>query len=52
MVTGEFQDIDEALSRVNAVTKEDVQGLAQELAAKERTITVVGPFESAAALGR
>lgn len=52
MVTGEFQDIDEALSRVNAVTKQDVQELAQELAAKQRTITVVGPFESAEALGR
>ncbi|MGO2053083.1 MAG: M16 family metallopeptidase [Glutamicibacter sp.] len=52
MVTGEFQDIDEALSRVNAVTTKDVQALAQELAAKERTITVVGPFESAQALGR
>ena len=51
MITGEFQDIDEALSRVNAVTAQDVQQLAQELAAKDRVITVVGPFENEAALG-
>ena len=51
MVTGEFQDIDEALDRVNAVTTKQVQELAQELAAKDRVITVVGPFEDEAALG-
>ncbi|WP_368733732.1 M16 family metallopeptidase [Glutamicibacter soli] len=51
MITGEFQDIDEALSRVHAVTAEQVQALAQELAARERVITVVGPFENEAALG-
>ena len=51
MVTGEFQDIDESLARVNAVTREQVQELARELASRERVITVVGPFENEAALG-
>ncbi|MGO3761438.1 M16 family metallopeptidase [Glutamicibacter arilaitensis] len=51
MITGEFQDIDEALARVNAVSAQDVQDLARELAAKDRVITVVGPFENEAALG-
>ena len=51
MITGEFQDIDEALARVNAVSAQDVQELARELAAKDRVITVVGPFENEAALG-
>ncbi|WP_430517302.1 M16 family metallopeptidase [Glutamicibacter creatinolyticus] len=51
MITGEFQDLDEALARVAAVTCESVQELARELAAKPRTITVVGPFDSEAELG-
>ncbi|MFJ4209867.1 M16 family metallopeptidase [Paenarthrobacter sp. NPDC089675] len=45
LVSGEFQDIDETLARIKAVTVEDVQELARELAAAPRTITVVGPFE-------
>lgn len=32
MVTGEFQDIDEALDKVNVVSAKQVQELAQELA--------------------
>ncbi|GAA1415528.1 peptidase M16 [Glutamicibacter uratoxydans] len=51
MITGEFQDIDEALARVHAVTREQVQDLAKELASKQRVITVVGPFENEEALG-
>lgn len=51
MITGEFQDIDEALARVHAVTREQVQELAKELASKQRVITVVGPFENEEALG-
>lgn len=51
MVTGEFQDIDEALAKVQAVTREQVQSLAHELATRQRVITVVGPFEDEAALG-
>jgi predicted Zn-dependent peptidase len=45
LVSGEFQDIDETLERIRAVTVDEVQELAKELAAAPRTITVVGPFE-------
>lgn len=45
LVTGEFQDLDEALSRIGQVTARQVQALARELADSPRTITVVGPFE-------
>ena len=51
LVSGEFIDIEESLARIRAVTAEEVQALAAELAAAPRTITVVGPFESAAELG-
>ncbi|WP_407080119.1 M16 family metallopeptidase [Arthrobacter zhaoxinii] len=51
LVSGEFIDIDESLRRIHSVTAEQVQELAAELAAAPRTITVVGPFESAAELG-
>lgn len=45
LVSGEFQDIDETLERIKAVTAEQVQELARVLAAAPRTVTVVGPFE-------
>ncbi|WP_218714098.1 pitrilysin family protein [Arthrobacter sp. BF1] len=45
LVSGQFLDIDETLSRIRAVTAEEIQDLARELAASPRTITVVGPFE-------
>ncbi len=45
LVSGEFQDIDETLARIQAVTVDEVQELARELAEAPRTITVVGPFE-------
>ncbi|MGR0162027.1 M16 family metallopeptidase [Paenarthrobacter nitroguajacolicus] len=51
LVSGEFQDIDETLARIKAVTVEDVQELARELAAAPRTITVVGPFEETETFG-
>lgn len=51
LVSGEFQDIDETLARIQAVTVEDVQDLARELAAAPRTITVVGPFEETETFG-
>ena len=51
LVSGEFIDIDESLRRIHSVTAEQVQELAAELAAAPRTITVVGPFESAKELG-
>ncbi|MCF3141287.1 insulinase family protein [Paenarthrobacter sp. AR 02] len=51
LVSGEFQDIDETLARIQAVTVGDVQELARELAAAPRTITVVGPFEETETFG-
>ncbi|MEE1621949.1 pitrilysin family protein [Zafaria sp. J156] len=46
LVTGVFQDIDESLARIRAVTRQDVQDLARELAGRRRTVTVVGPFDA------
>ncbi|WP_120522279.1 M16 family metallopeptidase [Arthrobacter celericrescens] len=51
LVSGEFQDIDETLRRIKAVTTAEVQELARELAASPRTITVVGPFEESETFG-
>lgn len=51
LVSGEFQDIDETLARIQAVTVDDVRELARELAAAPRTITVVGPFEETETFG-
>ncbi|WP_269939161.1 M16 family metallopeptidase [Arthrobacter sp. HY1533] len=51
LVTGEFQDIDESLSRIRQVTAAEVQELARELAAAPRTITVVGPFDETETFG-
>jgi len=51
LVSGEFQDIDETLRRIKAVTAVEVQELARELAASPRTITVVGPFEESETFG-
>jgi len=51
LVTGVFHDIDDSLSRIRAVTREDVRTLARELAGRRRTVTVVGPFDSAADFG-
>jgi predicted Zn-dependent peptidase len=45
LVSGEYQDIDETLRQIKAVTAADVRTLARELAAAPRTVTVVGPFE-------
>ncbi|MEZ2391081.1 M16 family metallopeptidase [bacterium RCC_150] len=51
LVSGEFQDIDETLNRIKAVTAEQVQDLARILAAAPRTVTVVGPFEPTETFG-
>lgn len=51
LVSGEFLGLDLTLQRVRAVTPEQVQSLAQQLAAAPRTITVVGPFDSPADFG-
>ena len=51
LVSGEFQDIDETLARIQAVTVDEVRDLARELAGAPRTITVVGPFEESETFG-
>ncbi|UVJ40912.1 pitrilysin family protein [Arthrobacter sp. CJ23] len=51
LVSGEFQDIDETLATIKAVTAEQVQELARVLAAAPRTVTVVGPFEETETFG-
>ncbi len=51
LVSGEFLGLDLTLERVRAVTAEQVQDLARQLADAPRTITVVGPFDSEAELG-
>ncbi|MGK3956725.1 M16 family metallopeptidase [Arthrobacter sp. R4] len=51
LVSGEYQDIDETLRLIKAVTAEEVQDLAKELAAAPRTVTVVGPFEETETFG-
>jgi predicted Zn-dependent peptidase len=45
LVHGEFTDLDEALVRVRAVTADDVQALALDLASRPRSLAVVGPFD-------
>jgi predicted Zn-dependent peptidase len=45
LVYGEYTGLDDALDRVRAVTAADVQALAADLAGRERTLAVVGPFE-------
>ncbi|WP_284983950.1 pitrilysin family protein [Arthrobacter sp. efr-133-TYG-118] len=51
LVSGEFQDIDETLDRITAVTAGQVQELARVLAEAPRTVTVVGPFEETETFG-
>ncbi|MCI9872398.1 M16 family metallopeptidase [Arthrobacter humicola] len=51
LVSGEYQDIDETLRQIKAVTAAEVQELARELAAAPRTVTVVGPFEESETFG-
>ncbi|WP_309070618.1 M16 family metallopeptidase [Arthrobacter sp.] len=51
LVSGEFLGLDLTLERVRAVTADQVQALARQLADAPRTITVVGPFDSEAELG-
>ncbi|MFZ0161531.1 MAG: pitrilysin family protein [Kineosporiaceae bacterium] len=44
LVHGEFLTLDESLSRVRAVGRHDVAALAADLAARPRSLTVVGPL--------
>jgi predicted Zn-dependent peptidase len=45
LVHGEFTDLDESLARIRAVTADDVQALAVDLAGRPRSLAVVGPFD-------
>jgi predicted Zn-dependent peptidase len=45
LVYGEYTGLDDALDRVRSVTPADVQALAADLAGRERTLAVVGPFD-------
>lgn len=51
LVSGEFLGLDLTLERVRAVTADQVQHLARQLADAPRTITVVGPFDEASEIG-
>jgi predicted Zn-dependent peptidase len=46
LVYGEYTGLDDALDRVRSVTAADVQALAADLAGRERTLAVVGPFDT------
>jgi predicted Zn-dependent peptidase len=46
LVHGEFVSLDESLARVRAVNAEQVQKLAVDLAARPRSLAVVGPFDA------
>jgi predicted Zn-dependent peptidase len=46
LVHGEFTGLDESLARVRAVTAEQVQELAADLAKRPRSLVVVGPFDA------
>jgi predicted Zn-dependent peptidase len=45
LVFGEWVSLEEALSRIGAVTAADVQSLAADLAGQPRSLAVVGPFD-------
>lgn len=44
LVSGELLSVDESLERIRAVTAAQVQDLAAELAARPRSVVLVGPF--------
>ncbi len=46
LVHRRFTDLDETLTRLRAVTEEQVRDLAAELAARPRSLAVVGPFDT------
>ena len=44
LVFGQYMSLDEALDRIHAVTRDDVQALAADLASRARSTVRVGPF--------
>jgi predicted Zn-dependent peptidase len=47
LVYGEHPSVDELLSRIDAVTLEDVRSVAAELLSRTPVLAVVGPFDDA-----
>lgn len=47
LVTGELPSIDEALTRIDSVSREEVHEVAHALFSQPATLAVVGPFRSA-----
>jgi len=48
LVHGEVLGVSELVERTDAVTREDVQRVAERVLGNERTVALVGPFEEAA----
>jgi predicted Zn-dependent peptidase len=46
LVYGEYVGLDESLRRLREVSGQDVQALAADLAARPRSVVVVGPFDT------
>ncbi len=51
LVYGEYVTVDDMLARIEAVTADQVQALAADLASRERSLAVVGPFEADRSFG-
>lgn len=52
LLYGNLMPVDELLARVDAVTLDDVNGLAAELLARPMSLAVVGPFDESAFAAR
>ena len=52
LLYGDLMPVDELLTRVDAVTLDEVNLLAAELLSKPMSLAVVGPFDEAAFAGR
>ncbi|MGO1542956.1 MAG: M16 family metallopeptidase [Gulosibacter sp.] len=50
LVLGEFIDLDTAIARMNATTREEIQELAQEIVAGDLTAETIGPLTDEAQL--
>ena len=46
LLTGELLSLDDVMSKIDAVTVEDVTTVARQLLTADQTMTVVGPFET------
>jgi predicted Zn-dependent peptidase len=48
LVHGEVLSVSELVERTDAVTRDDVQRVAERVLANDRVVALVGPFEEAA----